>query len=100
MIPISRVLPYRKSTLAIAALALTACATCGLDSKLGLIKPGMKVNQVEALLGSPTHIDETQTSDQTITGQVYHYSTPAGEGRVVFMNGIVFSTTILPGAKS
>ena len=93
-------LRYRKSILAVAALVLTACASCGLDSKLGLIKPGMKVAQVEALLGSPTHIDETQTADQTLSGQVYRYSTPAGEGRVVFVNGIVFSTTILPGAKS
>ena len=85
---------------AVAALALTACATCGLDSKMALIKTGMKVAQVEALLGSPTHIDESQTADQTLTSQVYRYSTPAGEGRVVFVNGIVFSSTFLNGAKS
>jgi hypothetical protein len=67
---------------------------------MALIKPGMSVTQVEALLGSPTHIDESQTTDQTLTGQVYHYSTPAGEGRIVFVNGIVFSSTLLTGAKS
>ncbi len=97
---ISEFFHSRKSILALAALALTACATCGLDSKMALVKPGMKVAQVEALLGSPTHIDDTQTADQTLTGQVYHYSTPAGEGRVVFVNGIVFSSTLLNGTKS
>jgi hypothetical protein len=60
----------------------------------------MKVAQVEALIGTPTHIDEAQVADQTVTGQVYHYSMPAGDGRVVFVNGIVFSTSILSGAKS
>jgi hypothetical protein len=93
-------LRYRKNIFAVAALALTACASCGLDSKMALIKPGMKITQVEALLGTPTHIDETQTADQTLSGKVYHYSTPAGEGRVVFVNGSVFSSTILNGAKS
>jgi hypothetical protein len=90
----------RPIILAAATVILTACASCGLDSKLGLIKPGMKVDQVLALLGNPTRIDETQTEDQTLTGQVYHYATPAGEGRIVFVNGTVFSATILPATKT
>jgi hypothetical protein len=93
-------LRFRLVLIAAATVALTACASCGLDSKLGLIKPGMKADQVQALLGSPNRIDETQTEDQTVTGQVYHYTTPAGDGRVVFVNGIVFSATILPATKS
>ena len=91
---------HGKSLFAMAALVLTACASCGLDSKMALIKPGMKVDQVEALLGSPTRIDETQTADQALAGEVYHYSTPAGEGRVVFVNGIVFTASVLTGTKS
>jgi len=100
MILLSKSLRHRVSLLAAACVALTACATCGLDSKMGLIKPGMTAAQVVALLGSPTRIDETQTADQTLTGKVYHYATPAGDGRIVFVNGIVFSSTILSGAKS
>jgi hypothetical protein len=86
--------------LALTAAALTACATCGLDSKLGLIKNGMKTDQVVALLGNPTSIEETQTDDQTVSAQVYHYSCPTGDGAIVFVNGAVFSTTLLAGAKS
>ena len=93
-------LRHRVSLLAAACVVLTACATCGLESKMGLVKPGMKTDQVVALLGSPTRIDETQTADQTLTGEVYHYATPAGDGRIVFVNGIVFSANILSGAKS
>ncbi len=90
----------RGSLLALAALALTACASCGLDSKMGLIKTGMKVDQVEALLGRPTHIDQTETADQTVAGEVYHYSTPSGEARVVFVNGAVFKAEFLAQLKS
>jgi len=97
---LAKTLRYRRGLPAIMALALTACATCGLDSKLGLIRPGMKINQVEALLGSPTRIDETQTANSTTPNEVYHYSTPAGDGRVVFVNGIVFSSTLLTGSNS
>ncbi len=100
MMSLSGLVRSRASVLLAAALALTACASCGLDSKLGLIKPGMKPDQVQALLGKPTRIDETQTADETLTGQVYYYATPAGEGRVVFVNGIVFSSGILSGTKS
>jgi hypothetical protein len=100
MMSLSSLLKSRAVLLAAATVVLTACASCGLDSKLGLIKPGMKADQVQALLGNPTRIDETQTDDQTVTGQVYHYATPAGEGCIVFVNGVVFSATILPGNKS
>ena len=93
-------LRFRLGILALTAVTLTACASCGLDSKLGLIKKGMKTDQVVALLGNPTTIEETQTDDQTVSAQVYHYSCPTGDGTVVFVNGAVFSTNILDGAKS
>jgi hypothetical protein len=91
---------HQLGLLAAVALTLTACSTCGLDSKLGLIKPGMKANQVETILGQPARIDEAQTNDQTVTGQVYHYSTPSGECRVVFVNGVVLKAEFLAEIKS
>ncbi len=82
------------------ALTLTACSTCGLDSKMGLVKPGMKADEVETILGHPARIDEAQTDDQTIAGQVYHYSTPSGECQVVFVNGAVLKAEFLAATKS
>lgn len=85
----------RKAGLSISmALTLTACSVCGLNHDLGLVKPGMKVNEVEALLGSPASIDET------VSAEVYHYSTPSGEARIVFVNGAVFKSEFLGEAKS
>ncbi len=91
---------HKMGLLTAMALTLAACSTCGLDSKLGLIKPGMKANQVENILGRPARIDATQTDDQTVTGQVYHYSTPSGECRVVLVNGVVFKAEFLAEIKS
>ncbi len=87
------------SLLPVAALLLASCASCGLDSKMALIKHGMSIDQVEALLGQPTRI-ETKTTGQAMSDEVYHYSTPSGEGQVVFINGIVFSTALPFGANS
>jgi len=91
---------YSRALFVAAALALTACSICGLNHDLGLIKPGMKTSEVEALLGRPARIDQTETADQTVTGEVYHYSTPSGEGRVIFINGVVFKSEVLDGTKS
>ena len=85
---------------AAAAVALTACSTCGIENEMGLIKPGMKSDQVQAILGRPAKIDETQSADQTVAGEVYHYSTPSGEGRIVFVNGAVFKAEFLAEIKS
>ena len=93
-------LRFRLGLLALTATTLIACASCGLDSKLGLIKNGMKPEQVVALLGNPNRIEETQTEDQTVSAQVYHYSCPTGDGAIVFVNGAVFSSTLLAGTKS
>jgi hypothetical protein len=82
------------------ALTLTACSICGLNHDLGLVKPGMRVNEVEALLGRPASIEETVTADQAVAAEVYHYSTPIGEARVVFVNGAVFKSEFPGDAKS
>jgi hypothetical protein len=91
---------FQRSLLAAVALTITACSTCGIENEMSLVKPGMKADQVEKILGRPARIDETQTADQTLTGETYHYSTPSGEGRVVFVNGTVFKAEFLAGAKS
>ncbi len=80
------------------ALLLAACSTCGLDSQMALIKPGMNSGQVENILGRPSRIDQSETTG--LTGIVYHYSTPAGEARVVFVNDAVFTSEFVSGAKS
>jgi len=82
-----------------AALALTACSTCGaLDSKMGKIKPGMTPDEVKTLLGQPTRIDHSETAGAQ--GDVYLYPTSGGEGRVVFFNSSVFKIEIVPGTKT
>jgi len=68
--------------------------------KLTRIKPGMTAVQVEAILGRPTSIEQSETADQTITGEVDHYPAryPArgGDCRVIFVNHTVFKTEFIP----
>jgi hypothetical protein len=83
------------------ALALTACGLGGFpESNMAKVKPGMTHEQVEALLGRPTTIEQSETPDQTLTGQVYHYAAPKGEGRVLFINETVFRSEFVTEAKS
>jgi len=82
-----------------AALALAACSSAVTAEKMAQIKPAMKTDQVVALLGQPAHIDQSQTSDQLLSGEVYRYPAPDGEGRVVFINGAVFQAQFVPGGK-
>ena len=60
----------------------------------------MTVAQVEKEMGSPAAIEQSETSDQTINGTVYHYPLPEGDMKVVFVNGIVFHAELVPKAKS
>jgi hypothetical protein len=64
------------------------------------IKPAMTQDQVEAILGRPAHIDQSETADQTLSGEVDYYPAPNGEGRVIFVNHTVFKAKFIPGAKS
>ena len=82
------------------ALALTACSSAVTPGNMSQIKPGMTSGQVEALLGRPASIEQSETADQTISGEVDHYPAPNGEGRVIFVNHAVFKAEFVPGAKS
>ena len=75
---------------AVAALALMACSSAVTQAKLDQITNGMKTDDVTKLLGQPTRIDQSEITG--LTGQVYHYVSKQGDGRVVFINGAVFET--------
>jgi outer membrane protein assembly factor BamE (lipoprotein component of BamABCDE complex) len=72
------------------ALALIACSSAVTPDKLQQISDGMKPDQVTTLLGQPTRIDHAEITG--LTGDVYHYVSSKGDGRVVFVNGAVFET--------
>jgi len=76
---------------AVAALVLVACSSAVTQTKLNQVTNGMKTDQVETLLGQPTRIDQSEITG--LTGQVYHYVSKQGDGRVVFINGAVFETS-------
>jgi hypothetical protein len=83
-----------------ACLALTACSSGVTPDKMSQVKPAMTQAQVEAILGRPTHIDQSETADQTLNGEVDHYPASNGEGRVVFINHVVFQSEFVSGTKS
>jgi hypothetical protein len=64
--------------------------------KIHETKPPLSVAQVEQLMGQPLRIDQSESADQTISGQVYHYPTyPAGgDFQVIFINEVVFNTAL------
>jgi outer membrane protein assembly factor BamE (lipoprotein component of BamABCDE complex) len=79
------------------ACLLAGCSS-GVDAqKMGEIKPAMSTTQVEALLGQPSHIDHAETTG--LRGDVYDYVSIRGEGRVVFLNDVVFKAEFLPASK-
>jgi hypothetical protein len=62
------------------------------------VRTGMTSDQVEALLGRPARIEQSETTG--LTGELDHYPAPNGEGRVLFLNKTVFKADFLPGGKS
>ena len=84
----------RYLSLLAAVLLLGACSSAVTASRLTQIQSGMKTNQVEAILGRPTRIDQSEITG--LTGQVYHYQSRAGDGRIVFVNDAVFETDFVP----
>jgi len=58
----------------------------------------MSADQVEAILGRPARIEQSETTG--LTGEVDHFPAPNGEGRVIFVNSAVFKAEFVPGAKS
>ena len=81
----------------VAGLLLTACSSAITPSSLTKVSNGMKLDQVETLLGRPTTIDESETTG--VTGKVYHYTSAEGDARVVFINDAVFKTEFIPEGK-
>ncbi len=82
----------------VAVALLTACSSAVTADKISQIKPAMKIDQVEAILGQPASIEHAETTG--LQGDVYHYPAPQGEGRVVFLNNTVFKAEFVSGAKS
>ena len=84
--------------LGVTALLLAACSSGATQTTISEIKPKMKVEQVEALLGQPSHIDESETTG--LKGEVYYYPGSQGMGRVIFLNDVVFQAIFTPGGRS
>ena len=92
-------LSFPATALVAAVLALTACSSSVTPEKISRIKPAMKPDEVEAILGPPASIEHAETTG--LTGDLYHYPAPNGEGRVVFLNDAVFKAEFVPaGGKS
>jgi hypothetical protein len=76
----------------VCAIALVLLA----PDRLTRIKPDMSADQVETIMGRPASIEQSETSDQTISGEVDHYPArfPARgvDCRVIFVNHTVFKT--------
>ena len=83
--------------MALGSLWLTACSSAVVSVAQGRVTTGMKPDQVEAILGRPTHIDESDTTG--VTGKVYLYVNNDGWARVIFVNDTVFKTEFVRGRK-
>ena len=72
--------------------------------RLTRVKAGMTSDQVEAIMGRPVSIDQSESADQTVSGEVDHYPSrfPAagGDCRITFVNHTVFKTEFFPETKS
>jgi hypothetical protein len=84
-------------------LCLSACVIVLVmlaPDRLTRVKPGMSADQVEAIMGRPASIEQSETADQTVSGEVDHYPArfPArsGDCRVIFVNRLVFKTEFNP----
>ena len=62
-------------------------------------KTPLTVAQVEDLMGKPASIEESQSTDQTVSGMVYHYPGHGADFKIVFVNGVVFHSE-MPETKS
>jgi len=82
------------------AVALTACSSAVTPDKMSQIKPAMNSDQVQSILGRPTRIEQSETADQTLNGEVDYYTAANGEGRVTFINHTVFKAEFVPSTKS
>ncbi len=63
-------------------------------------KAPMTVAEVEAVMGKPASIEQSQTEDQTISGMVYHYPGHGADLKIVFINGVLFHEEMPAPTKS
>jgi hypothetical protein len=72
--------------------------------RLTQVKPGMTAEHVDSIMGTPASIEQSESADQTVNGEVNHYParfpSVAGDCRVIFVNHIVFNTKFIPQKKS
>jgi hypothetical protein len=68
--------------------ALTACSSAATPDKMARIKPAMTAAHVEAILGQPARIEQSETTG--LSGEVDYYPASNGEGRVIYLNNAVF----------
>ena len=85
----------RLTLFCVAAGILAACSSAVTPQKMAQIQQGMKTAQVEAILGRPAHIDQSETTG--LRGEVYDYTGVNGTGRVVLLNDTVFKAEFIPG---
>ena len=83
-----------------AALGIWIYSSAITPNKMAQVQPGMKAEQVVVILGSPASVEHSETTDQTLNGEVDHYPASNGEGRVIFINHAVFKSVFVPGTKS
>lgn len=76
---------------------LAACSSAVTPARLDKIATGMKTEDVVAQLGQPARIDRAEITG--LTGDAYHYVSSRGDAKVVFIDGTVFTTQFVPGAK-
>jgi len=76
--------------LVLATLALTACAAKLTQENLQKIHSGMTINEVKAILGSPTDVQSADMLGFRSTAFTYH--TKTAEVKIVFLNDKVMST--------
>ena len=74
------------AALIVAALLLTACEPRLTNANLAYVKPGMMTKEVESLLGMPTSVESTGSSDGA-PGQVrYIYEQDGRKVELTFVN--------------
>ncbi len=68
--------------------------------KINEARTPLTIAQVEQVMGTPTHVEQSESADQTVTGTVYHYPAHGQDMNVIFVNGVVFGTKFVATTKS
>jgi len=81
---------YRGALLLATVLALTACSSKLTEENLQKIHSGMTIDEVKAILGSPTDVQSADMLGFKSTSYTYH--TKTSDVKIVFLNDKVMST--------